>query len=105
MLGARGVFSSMPHYDYRAVKVDQMTAALNAANLIIVMLETPAAIDNADAIAAVDGIDVLLIGTKDLCIEMGVPGDLAHAKVDDAYSRMVAAGAPRAQGGGERGAD
>jgi len=47
--GHRGVFSSMPHYDYRAVKVDQMTADLNAANLIIVMLETPAAIDNADA--------------------------------------------------------
>jgi 4-hydroxy-2-oxoheptanedioate aldolase len=90
-LGHRGVFSSMPHYDYRAVKVDQMTAALNAANLIIVMLETPAAIDNADAIAAVDGVDVLLIGTNDLCIEMGVPGDLAHAKVSDAYQRMVAA--------------
>ena len=90
-LGHRGVFSSMPHYDYRAVKVDDMTAALNAANLIIVMLETPAAIDNADAIAAVDGIDVLLIGTNDLSIEMGIPGDLGHARITDAYTRMVAA--------------
>src|SRR4029077_12615921 len=30
--GHRGVFSSMPHYDYRPVEVDKMTAALNAAN-------------------------------------------------------------------------
>jgi 2-keto-3-deoxy-L-rhamnonate aldolase RhmA len=89
--GHRGVFSSMPHFDYRGVKVDEMTAALNAANLIVVMLETPAAIDNAEAIAAVDGIDVLLIGTNDLCIEMGIPGELGHAKVADAYAAVVAA--------------
>jgi 2-keto-3-deoxy-L-rhamnonate aldolase RhmA len=90
-LGHRGVFSSMPHFDYRSVKVDEMTAALNAANLIIVMLETPAAIDNAEAIAAVDGIDVLLIGTNDLSIELGIPGELGHDKIADAYTRMVAA--------------
>jgi 4-hydroxy-2-oxoheptanedioate aldolase len=90
-LGHRGVFSSMPHYDYRSVKVEEMTDALNAANLIVVMLETPGAIDNAEAIAAVDGIDVLLIGTNDLCIEMGIPGDLGHPKVAQAYERMVAA--------------
>jgi 2-keto-3-deoxy-L-rhamnonate aldolase RhmA len=89
--GHRGVFSGMPQLDYRTVKVDEMTAALNAANLIVVMLETPAAIDNADAIAAVDGIDVLLIGTNDLSVEMGIPGELAHDKVADAYRRMVAA--------------
>jgi 2-keto-3-deoxy-L-rhamnonate aldolase RhmA len=68
-----------------------MTAALNAANLIVVMLETPTAIHNAEAIAAVDGIDVLLIGTNDLSVELGIPGDLAHPKIVDAYTRMVAA--------------
>jgi 2-keto-3-deoxy-L-rhamnonate aldolase RhmA len=90
-LGHRGVFSSMPQLDYRAIKIDEMTAALNAANLIVVMLETPTAIDNAEAIAAVDGIDVLLIGTNDLSVELGIPGELAHPKIADAYTRMVAA--------------
>lgn len=89
--GHRGVFSSMPQFDYRPVKADEMTAALNAATLIVVMLESPAAIDNADAIAAVEGIDVLLIGTNDLCIELGIAGQLAHEKVADAYRRVVAA--------------
>jgi 2-keto-3-deoxy-L-rhamnonate aldolase RhmA len=89
--GHRGVFSSMPHVDYRAIGIGELTAALNAATLIVAMLETPAAIDNAEAIAATDGIDVLLIGTNDLCVEMGIPGDLAHEKVADAYRRVVAA--------------
>jgi len=89
--GHRGVFSSMPQFDYRPVKADEMTAALNAATLIVVMLESPTAIDNADAIAAVEGIDVLLIGTNDLCIELGIAGQLGHEKIVDAYRRVVAA--------------
>ena len=38
------------------------------------MLETPEAIEQADAIAAVPGIDGLHIGSNDLCCEMGIPG-------------------------------
>jgi 4-hydroxy-2-oxoheptanedioate aldolase len=87
--GHRGVFSIMPQFDYKP-KAD-MTALLNKSNLIAVMLESSNAIDNAEAIAAVPGIDVLLIGTNDLCIELGVPGDLGHAKITDAYARMIAA--------------
>ena len=41
------------------------------------MLESPTAIANATAIAAVPGIDVLLIGTNDLCVEMGIPASSA----------------------------
>jgi 2-keto-3-deoxy-L-rhamnonate aldolase RhmA len=89
--GHRSIFSSMPQFAYRGGNVREMTAALNAGNLITVMLETPAAIDNAEAIAAVDGVDALMIGTNDLCLEMGIPGDLAHAKVVDAYTRVAAA--------------
>jgi len=89
--GHRSIFSSMPQLGYRAVKAAEMTAALNAANLICVMLETLTAIGNAEAIAAVDGIDSLMIGTNDLCIEMGIPGELAHAKVAEAYAAVAAA--------------
>ena len=81
----------MPQFDYKAVKVTELTAALNAANLIVVMLETANAIENAEAIAAVPGIDVLLIGTNDLCVDLGIPGELGDPKVADAYERMIAA--------------
>jgi 4-hydroxy-2-oxoheptanedioate aldolase len=56
-----------------------------------VMLETPTAIENAEEIAAVPGVDVLLIGTNDLCAEMGIPGDFGNERVADAYGRMIAA--------------
>jgi 2-keto-3-deoxy-L-rhamnonate aldolase RhmA len=49
------------------------------------MLETPEAIANADAIAAVDGIDILHIGSTDLSTEMGIPGQYQHARMREAY--------------------
>jgi citrate lyase beta subunit len=55
------------------------------------MLETPTAIANADEIAAVPGVDVLLIGTNDLCAEMGIHGDFGNEKVAEAYQAMIAA--------------
>jgi 2-keto-3-deoxy-L-rhamnonate aldolase RhmA len=89
--GHRGVFGSAPQVDFKSVPSGELTAALNTANLIVVMLESGKAIDNAAAIAAVPGIDVLLIGTNDLCVDMGIAGELGHAKVVDAYARMIAA--------------
>ena len=71
-----------------------MAAAMtrfNAANLTIVMLETPTAIGNAEEIAAVPGVDVLLIGTNDLCAEMGIHGDFGNERVAEAYQTMISA--------------
>ena len=80
-----------PHYSLRTAKSAEAAAALNAANLTVVMLETPKAIANADAIAAVPGVDVLLIGTNDLCAEMGIHGDFGNARVTEAYQAMIVA--------------
>lgn len=87
--GHRGVYSIMPQFAYKPAA--EMTTVLNKSNLIVVMLESENAIANADAIAAVDGIDVLLIGTNDLCVEMQVPGDLGNERIVQAYASVVAA--------------
>jgi len=89
--GHRSVGGAMPQFDYRSIKIGELTKSLNAAILVVVMLETPRAIGNAKEIAAVPGVDVLLIGTNDLCAEMGIPGDFANDRVVDAYDRTVAA--------------
>jgi 4-hydroxy-2-oxoheptanedioate aldolase len=89
--GHRSVAGGVPQFDYRSIKIGELTKSLNAATLISVMLETPRAIGNAKEIAAVPGIDVLLIGTNDLCAEMGIPGDFANERVVDAYDKTVAA--------------
>ena len=89
--GHRSVGGAMPQFDYRSIKIGELTKSLNAAILVVVMLETPRAIGNAKEIAAVPGVDVLLIGTNDLCAEMGIPGDFANDRVAEAYESMIAA--------------
>ena len=65
-------------------------AAINPKRLmVIVMLETPLAIRNAEATAAVPGIDSLLIGTNDLAMELGIPGGFGDERVVAAYQSVV----------------
>jgi len=53
------------------------------------MIETTKAIDNAEAIAAVAGIDALLIGSNDLTLDMGIPGQYGDTRLQDAYKRVI----------------
>ena len=52
---------------------------------------TPLGVANAHEIAAVRGIDALLVGTNDLCFELGIPGQFNDARVAEAYQRVIAA--------------
>jgi 4-hydroxy-2-oxoheptanedioate aldolase len=89
--GHRSVAGNMAQFAYKPVPLGEATKILNAETLVVVMIETPQAVENAEAIAAVPGIDVLLIGTNDLSMELGVPGNLADPKVVAAYERVIAA--------------
>jgi 2-keto-3-deoxy-L-rhamnonate aldolase RhmA len=89
--GHRSVTGTLPQIDFAALPMAEATAAINEATLVVVMLETPLAIDNVEAIAAVPGLDVLLVGANDLCMEMGIPGELDHPRIGQAFERIVAA--------------
>jgi 2-keto-3-deoxy-L-rhamnonate aldolase RhmA len=39
----------------------------------------------------VDGIDVVMIGANDLCLDMGIPGDVMNDRVIAAFERVAAA--------------
>jgi 2-keto-3-deoxy-L-rhamnonate aldolase RhmA len=68
----------------------------NAESLVCVQLEHAAAIDNVDALLAVDDIDVYFIGPSDLSQSMGHPGNPKAPPVREAIektlARIVAAG-------------
>src|SRR5260370_4368281 len=83
--GHRSVAGGLPHFGYAKLGLAETCTAINAATLVIVMLETPTAIDNAAAIAAVPGIDSLLIGTNDLAMELGIPAAFCDERVVAAY--------------------
>jgi 2-keto-3-deoxy-L-rhamnonate aldolase RhmA len=90
-LGHRSVGGSGPSLAYRSLPLGEVNHRLNEQTLLIVMLETPEGIANADAIASVPGVDILLIGSNDLCSELGIPGQLRHAKLREAYEKTAAA--------------
>ena len=76
-------------YGFQPPPVAEAQKALNDEILVVAMIESPEAVANADAIAAVDGIDVLLIGTSDQTAEMGVSGQLGHPDVIAAYQTVI----------------
>ena len=90
-LGHRSLTAPAAQLGFAAYPTDEAIEILNRNIFVVVMLESPTAIDNADAIAAVDGIDALLIGSNDLAAEMGIPGQLADERITGAFETMVAA--------------
>jgi 2-keto-3-deoxy-L-rhamnonate aldolase RhmA len=90
-VGHRSVAGTGPGLGYRSMPLGEVNKAANDRTMLIFMLETPEAISNADSIAAVPGFDVLLIGSNDLCAEMGIPGQLRHEKLRQAQDFVAAA--------------
>ena len=90
-VGKRSITGSLPQLDFVPTPVDEATKAINDATLLIVMLETEEAVENAEAMAALDGIDALLFGTSDLTIEMWIPGQMGHPRVVKHYETAAAA--------------
>jgi 2-keto-3-deoxy-L-rhamnonate aldolase RhmA len=90
-MGHRSTGGSNAAFGYRPPPAPEQQAVLNARLLIVPMIETPQAVENADAIAAIAGIDVLLIGSNDLALEMGLAGQLGHDRVREAFEKVGAA--------------
>jgi 2-keto-3-deoxy-L-rhamnonate aldolase RhmA len=63
----------------------------NAETLVGVQIETREAVSNVDAIASVDGIDLLFVGPQDLTLSLGLLDDRSNPKVRDAMRSVVAA--------------
>ena len=90
-VGNRGAFGGWANFAYRAVPAAEARKAMNDATLLILMIESKAALDNIEAIAAVPGADVIHIGTNDLSTDLGHPGELTHPAVMAAIERVVKA--------------
>ena len=89
--GSRGVVGGLPQFGFANPDMTSAMKAMNDAMLVIVMLESPNAIAQADEIAAVEGVDVVLIGTNDLAAASGIPGQVGHEKIEADYKTVAAA--------------
>jgi 2-keto-3-deoxy-L-rhamnonate aldolase RhmA len=89
--GARSLSGLLPQLGYRAQPAPEAMHAADALTFLVGIIETKEAIEAIDAIAAVDGMDALQVGTTDLSVSLGVPGEIDHPKVQDAVARTVGA--------------
>ncbi len=77
-------------YGQRASLAEYVTQA-NAETLVVIQIETVAAVEQAPAIAAVDGVDVIFVGPTDLSQAFGVTGQLSHPLLEQAYDAIARA--------------
>jgi 4-hydroxy-2-oxoheptanedioate aldolase len=90
-LGSRGLSAGLAHLGFRSVPAAQALPQMNAATLVVVQLESAAGLEAIEEIAAVEGVDMVLIGTNDFLADLGHPGEYDHPKVREAYERALAA--------------
>lgn len=90
-MGERSMTAPAPQLGFEAMPASDAITVLNETTFVAVMVETPEALENVDALAAVPGVDSLLIGSNDLSATMGIPGELGHERMAKAYERVIAA--------------
>ncbi|KAK4504882.1 hypothetical protein PRZ48_002845 [Zasmidium cellare] len=90
-VGTRSATGGLPQFNFQSLPRAVAADAANAATVVIPMIETPEALELVDEIAALEGVDSLLIGTSDLSAELGIPGDFDHVRIAEAYEKTIAA--------------
>jgi 2-keto-3-deoxy-L-rhamnonate aldolase RhmA len=78
-------------FGYRRIPTDQRIKTSNTSTILKVLLESPEAIAEAEAIAAVPGVDILGLGLNDLSAGMGITGDITNARIFDACGTVIEA--------------
>lgn len=89
--GDRSANGGLPHLQFRSYPTQEANLALNQQTMVIVMMEALEALERVEEIAAVEGVDMMLVGTNDLTAELGIPGQYDDPRVAAAYERTIAA--------------
>lgn len=63
----------------------------NTQTMVLCQIETPEALENAESIASVPGVNGLFFGPGDYSTSIGLPGQIGHAKVQAAMARVASA--------------
>ena len=94
-LGIRGVGSAVGRASLWSARTDYLDVA-DAEVCLLVQAETVAALNNLEAICAVDGVDGVFIGPADLAASMGHRGNPGHpdvqAAIEGAMKTIIASG-------------
>jgi 2-keto-3-deoxy-L-rhamnonate aldolase RhmA len=89
--GERSAIGGLAALQYGGFATIDQNMANNANVMCIVMIETLEALECLDEIAAVEGADVLLVGTNDMTACFGIPGQHDDQRITDVYAKVIEA--------------
>ena len=89
--GVRGLNMGGRDADYSHIPPATFIEKANRENFVAIQIETLGAMNDADEIAAMDGVDILFVGPADLSLCLGVVGQFHHEKLWEAIDRVAAA--------------
>ncbi len=89
--GVRGVTFQHFYDRFTGGDLGPKLAAEDGATTLIALVETRLGIANADAIAAVDGVDCLYLGHVDLSVDLGIAGRYDDPRLLEATHALAAA--------------
>jgi 4-hydroxy-2-oxoheptanedioate aldolase len=90
-LGERGLDAANADAPYCAAPLKPYLKKANAETFVIVQIESQSALEEAEAMAKVPGVDILMLGQGDFSVLSGVPGEFGHPLLVDARRRVAAA--------------
>ncbi|HFB98634.1 MAG TPA: hypothetical protein ENJ62_05795 [Bryobacterales bacterium] len=90
-LGNRGVGLGTAHTDYVMPDPTEYFEEANRRTTVICQIESVRGLENVEAIAAVEGVDIVWVGHYDLTMSMGIPGDFRAGRFVEAMKRVAAA--------------
>lgn len=88
-LGVRGFGLGAVSNNYVDASMEEFIRHGNEENIVIAQIESVAGLAAIEEIAAVDGLDCLLLGPSDMSVSLGIPGQFEHPKFRDAFDRIV----------------
>lgn len=89
-LGRRGILAYSRAAEYGSVPLSEHLERANAETVLALMIETRAAVDAIDEIAAVDGVDLLAVGPEDLAWSLGLTEEGDEPRLYEAIVTIAA---------------
>jgi len=92
-LGQRGFDGAGADMPYLSMPIDEYVAEANRQTFVVIQIESQQALEEAEAIAAVEGVDALMLGPADFSILSGFPGQFDHPRAQEAKKKIARAAA------------
>jgi len=87
--GCRGFGVLPPLVDFSQKPMAAVMEHLNRNTLAVVQFETVAALERAEQLLGVNGVDVAMIGPADLSVSLGCPGEFTAPQLVGAVQRFI----------------